>query len=72
MPLVPRFPSGFRPRIGVRGMLPIAGMTNSVAGTIHFPTNRPSPCEGRIGETKMVGPADRIARAALIGAASRS
>ena len=33
--LVPPFPSGFRPRIGVRGMLSIAGMTNSVAGTIH-------------------------------------
>ena len=41
---------GFRPRIGVRGMLSIAGMTNSVAGTIHpgsesgtcFRTNRSS------------------------------
>ena len=33
--LVPPFPSGFRPRIRVRGMLSIAGMTNSVAGTIH-------------------------------------
>ena len=47
--LVPPFPSGFRPRIRARVMLPIAGMTNSVAGTIHpgsesgtcFRTNRP-------------------------------
>ena len=30
--LVPPFPSGFRPRIGVRGMLPIAGMTKRGAG----------------------------------------
>ena len=49
MSWVPPLPSGFRPRIGVQGMLPIAGMTNSVAGTIHpgsesgtcFRTNRP-------------------------------
>ncbi len=47
--LVPPFPSGFRPRIRARVTLPIAGMTNSVAGTIHpgsesgtcFRTNRP-------------------------------
>ena len=32
--LVPPFPSGFRPRIGVRGMLSIAGMTVREIGGI--------------------------------------
>ena len=34
MSYVPPLPSGFRPRIGVRGMLSIAGMTKRGAGGI--------------------------------------
>ena len=33
--LVPPLPSGFRPRIGVRGMLPIAGMTRFGQGATY-------------------------------------